>query len=789
MANNNGKRRSRSGNPAKRAASRTTPQTARTGAMPAKATSPKAATAVADSSPVADPHQDCSQELHDRLAAVAVQQEGLARDRERLDQQRADLARQADDLTQRSDEVEARELAADAGFQDKAKAHETRLSEAQAAADKGLEDERNAFAQSQRQEREQLRKQLDEERKAFLASEHEARQAQRKELDAERAVFDKWREEQRTAIERRNEDQMTARLELDRREAEIEADEKARDQQHALLAQRVQAEAADALHRAELRVTTSERRHTLALEEVARLTDKFETYEQAQVKLGNRSLPSVLAELDQTKAQVQQLTDQLASRLSDDSLDRLHQLEEENRMLHERRAELEYEVNQLRAAGLLQRVNAMQVKTLNEAQQQFDVVVRNYDGRIERLQAVIDGLEGELDADPTAPTFPRLYELDRQPSLAEPSPAALDDPVDLAKLARGLQWAMWTESKRAYRLEDVCSFLGGMAMSRLHVLQGISGTGKTSLPLAVARALRFECAVIEVQAGWRDRTDLFGHYNTFERRFHESEFLQALYRARTPLHANRPFFVVLDEMNLSRPEQYFADILSKLARPEPEPIHLVPTAQGEYRHLDPENRGIVLPPNVWFVGTANQDESTLELADKTYNRSYVLELPYKRPFVPGGGPHLEPPTLAALTTAFDDAARAHQARTAIARKLVDALAPDLAETCEIGVSPRIVEQLQRYVPVVVAARAQAEKLDTARDEALAEAVDHFVATKLLQQVRGRYEIPNQVLQDLDELVVMHWQTSVDGRPRLLGEPERCRRVLAEELRRRGADRL
>ena len=62
-------------------------------------------------------------------------------------------------------------------------------------------------------------------------------------------------------------------------------------------------------------------------------------------------------------------------------------------------------------------------------------------------------------------------------------------------------------------------------MSRLHLLQGISGTGKTNLPVAFAGAIGAECKVIEIQAGWRDRQDLLGHYNVFERKFYESEFL------------------------------------------------------------------------------------------------------------------------------------------------------------------------------------------------------------------------------------------------------------------------
>jgi predicted kinase len=71
-------------------------------------------------------------------------------------------------------------------------------------------------------------------------------------------------------------------------------------------------------------------------------------------------------------------------------------------------------------------------------------------------------------------------------------------------------------------------------MSRLHLLQGISGTGKTSLPIAFASAIGAGCKAIEVQAGWRDRQDLIGHYNAFEKKFYESEFLLALYRAGCP---------------------------------------------------------------------------------------------------------------------------------------------------------------------------------------------------------------------------------------------------------------
>ena len=76
-----------------------------------------------------------------------------------------------------------------------------------------------------------------------------------------------------------------------------------------------------------------------------------------------------------------------------------------------------------------------------------------------------------------------------------------------------------------------------------------------------------EREVVAVQAGWRDRQDLLGHYNVLHGKYHATNFVQALYRAHTPSCSDRPFLIVLDEINLSRDEQFFADLLSALEQP------------------------------------------------------------------------------------------------------------------------------------------------------------------------------------------------------------------------------
>ena len=106
--------------------------------------------------------------------------------------------------------------------------------------------------------------------------------------------------------------------------------------------------------------------------------------------------------------------------------------------------------------------------------------------------------------------------------------------------------------------------MAGLAASRFTILQGLSGTGKTSLPKIFMEAIDGEKTVIPVESSWRDRNELLGYYNDFNRKFTAKEFTCQLYRAGMPYYNDTPFFIILDEMNLSRVEYYFADFLSVL---------------------------------------------------------------------------------------------------------------------------------------------------------------------------------------------------------------------------------
>jgi 5-methylcytosine-specific restriction endonuclease McrBC GTP-binding regulatory subunit McrB len=121
-----------------------------------------------------------------------------------------------------------------------------------------------------------------------------------------------------------------------------------------------------------------------------------------------------------------------------------------------------------------------------------------------------------------------------------------------------------------------------------------------------------------------------GYYNEFSEKFTPKKFTQALYKAA--LNPEIVTFIVLDEMNLSRIEYYFSDFLSLMENEEGKrslKLLNVPlfqkTKDGEvpYKVLK-EGETIEIPSNIYFIGTANRDESTFVISDKVYDRAHTM---------------------------------------------------------------------------------------------------------------------------------------------------------------------
>lgn len=191
----------------------------------------------------------------------------------------------------------------------------------------------------------------------------------------------------------------------------------------------------------------------------------------------------------------------------------------------------------------------------------------------------------------------------------------------------------------SYTPEDIATFVAGLGASRLSILQGMSGTGKTSLPKIFTEAVFGNCDIIEVESSWKDKNELLGYYNEFSMKYTPKKFTLALYKAAL----NQEIFtiILLDEMNLSRIEYYFSDFLSLMENEENQrEIKLIniklsrieDEEEVDYLALEHGNT-LKVPPNVWFIGTANRDESTFVISDKVYDRAHTMNFTKRAPKV------------------------------------------------------------------------------------------------------------------------------------------------------------
>jgi len=168
----------------------------------------------------------------------------------------------------------------------------------------------------------------------------------------------------------------------------------------------------------------------------------------------------------------------------------------------------------------------------------------------------------------------------------------------------------------------------------LTVLAGVSGTGKTLLPVNYAEFFGMHTLVIPVQPRWDSPQDLFGFYNYLEKKYKATDLSRCLVRMDPFNYKDKNYgwahermlLVLLDEMNLARTEYYFSEFLSKLElrrQINPSDLSKENVRQKAEIALDGKLK-LWVPQNVLFVGTMNEDESTQTLSDKVLDRSNVL---------------------------------------------------------------------------------------------------------------------------------------------------------------------
>ena len=270
----------------------------------------------------------------------------------------------------------------------------------------------------------------------------------------------------------------------------------------------------------------------------------------------------------------------------------------------------------------------------------------------------------------------------------------------------------------------------------------MSGTGKTSLAYAFGEFLENPSVIIPVQPMWKERTDLLGYYNEFTKRFNETLLLEKMYEAN---ESEQMYITILDELNIARVEYYFAEFLSLMEIPNPEARYLEVVSdkwQDDPKGL--KDGRIRLPDNMWFVGTANNDDSTFAISDKVYDRAMVLNLDRKSEPFQASGAHTVPVTARQFTGLVADAVAARSVSADTLEKLKQ-FDEYLIEHFQITFGNRIMRQIRSYLPIYMACGG--EELD-ALDDIMTKKVLRKLETQNTAYIRSESE---ELCNFLDEL--------------------------------------
>lgn len=313
--------------------------------------------------------------------------------------------------------------------------------------------------------------------------------------------------------------------------------------------------------------------------------------------------------------------------------------------------------------------------------------------------------------------FPKLYTIDE--AFADYKIQNYGNAFTLPELVELFRNFAAAKLRLYYKSDMIRLFISALASTKLVILQGISGTGKTSLAYAWGKFLKHDSCVASVQPSWRDRTELFGYFNEFTKKFNETEVLKEIYQAG---YTDDIYTVILDEMNISRVEYYFAEMLSILEMPNHDEwiVELVPSAWKN----DPKkiiDGKLKIADNVWYIGTINNDDSTFMVTDKVYDRAMPLDINDKgEVFTPEDIP-AQDINYSYVNKLFLEAIENH----AVSKETLDKIEEMdnyVIQHFRIAFGNRIVMHMKKFVPVYVACGG----LEVG-------GVDYFIARKILRK--------------------------------------------------------
>lgn len=325
--------------------------------------------------------------------------------------------------------------------------------------------------------------------------------------------------------------------------------------------------------------------------------------------------------------------------------------------------------------------------------------------------------DNEITDKNTEIRFPKLYEVDEK--FKDYKVVNYNNSFDLPQLVDLFRNFAASQLKLYYTPKMIRLFVSALASTKLVILQGISGTGKTSLAYAWGKFLKHDSCIASVQPSWRDRTELFGYFNEFTKRFNETEVLKEMYVAG---YTDDIYTVILDEMNISRVEYYFAEMLSILEMPNKSEwiVEIVPSAwKSDPIHL--KDGKLLIPPNMWYIGTINNDDSTFMVTDKVYDRAMPIDINDKgEAFEPVNTP-AQDINYSYLDNLFQSAIKDNQISQETLDK-IEKMDNYVIKHFRIAFGNRIVAHMKKFVPVFVACGGTE-----------VDGVDYFIARKILRK--------------------------------------------------------
>lgn len=712
---------------------------------------------------------------------------------EELESQRADLAEKKAKIQEEYDSIKAEydkavstidsaQTEAEGIISLAKEESETTAAEAKASADATIEEAN--------QKANEIREAAEKERIEKLTSAaEEAREVWKSQIeDLKKQIED---------ISRREKELHDAQLKLDSDRQDFEFEKEALDDEKAYVQRRKErydSSSPAKVEELEVELKDEKSKYGMLIEKYEALSKRLEETQvlldtvKTEIESSNGgkkivSMREIIAEMQEFREKYERLAAVYEKYPDDASISALEEKAQRAEKLERENSALEQERNRYREEAVAAR-NAS--KELEVVRQEVEATNALNEHLLQELESHKTALESR-----TGDTCPSLSKVDTETEESDfvadinrrVQRTSLGSLRDIVSHVKNYAGSRNKDERLYYTDNDIRAFLAGMAVSRLIILQGMSGTGKSSLPRIFSEAISGFNRLIPVESSWRDRNELLGYYNDFNKKFNAKSFTIELYRSTKKRCKEVPTFIVLDEMNLARIEYYFSDFLAILQEPDHDkwlielvssdmrtlPMELPEEVKQKMRKDDPtvfaiwekiersrqgdlksetsdeekemltsylaklgrltgakdliDGRKIRVTDNIWFIGTANQDESTFEISDKVYDRAQVVSL-NRKGVSEGQYANTEKKYISVtdLIKLFEGAINAYKKKAEVEARL-EKLDAVLMDKFDISFGNRIVTQTVDFAAVFTAAGGSLE-----------DALDYQISTKILRKV-------------------------------------------------------